>query len=442
MGHHRSSHRLAHLLCLLPVLLILVLTLFEIRLPLLLVPVLMLLCCLAMAYVMADACAHDRPVAPDRAPEPPPAPAHHGSAVEDVFRVEHVRRVGDATVLEGELLRGPGEVYEALRQRYRGTDTVPLLQEGADGRPVVVLVPRGPESADAPAPGPWVPALLLVATLATTTWAGAAHAGADLLREPARFVAGLPYALALLLILGVHEAGHYLAARAHGMRVSPPYFIPAPFGLGTFGALIRLRSPAGNRRALFDVAAAGPLAGLAVALPALWIGLQYSSVVPAQGAGGHAGGVDVGSSVLFAAVAKPAVGDVLAQGHVLVLHPVAFAGWLGLLITALNLVPIGQLDGGRVADAMFGRRRGAAVATAAVVALFALGLFVWGGLLGWAIVVYFIAGAKDLPPLDDVSRLGGGRLALGWFTFALLVLILAPVPHRLYGPLNLGCPYL
>lgn len=440
---HRSSHSLlGHLVCLLPILLLLALAAFEVRLPLLLLPVVMLLCCLAMAYLMADACSHNHHPAPDRVPESPPAPDAPEAMTDDVFRVERVRRAGAATVLEGELLGEPGEVYETLRRRYEGTGTVPLLQEGADGRPVVVLVPRGSESGDAPAPRLWVHALLLVATLATTTWVGAAHAGVDLLREPGRFAAGLPYALALLLILGVHESGHYLAARAHGMRVSPPYFIPAPFGLGTFGAFIQLRSPAENRRALFDVAAAGPLAGLAVAVPALWIGLQYSSVVPAQGSGGHAGGVDAGSSVLLAVVAKLSLGDDLARGHVLVLHPLAFAGWLGLLITALNLLPIGQLDGGHVADAMFGRRRGAAVAAPALVALFGLGLFVWSGLLGWAILVYFIAGAKGLPPLDDVSGPGAGRLALGWLTFALLVLILVPVPHRLYESLNLGCPYL
>lgn len=439
---HRSAHSpLRHLVCLLPILLLLVLAVFQVRLPLLLLPVVMLLCCLAMAYLMADACSHDRPRAQNHAPEPP-APTTPGATTDDVFRVEQVRQVGAATVLEGELLGEPGEVYETLKQRYQGTSTVPMLQEGADGRPVVVLVPRGSESGGTPAPGLWVHALLLLATLATTTGVGAVHAGVDLLNEPGRFTAGLPYALALLLILGVHESGHYLAARSHGMRVSPPYFIPVPFGLGTFGAFIQLRSPAENRRALFDVAAAGPLAGLAVAVPALWVGLHYSAVVPAQGAGGHAGGVDVGSSVLLAVVAKLSLGDALARGHVLVLHPLAFAGWLGLLITALNLLPIGQLDGGHVADAMFGRRRGAAVATAALVALFGLGLFVWSGLLGWAFLVYFIAGAKGLPPLDDVSGPGAGRLALGWLTFALLVLILVPVPHQLYESLSLGCPYL
>jgi membrane-associated protease RseP (regulator of RpoE activity) len=119
------------------------------------------------------------------------------------------------------------------------------------------------------------------------------------------------------------------------------------------------------------------------------------------------------------------------------LNPLAFAGWLGLLVTALNLLPIGQLDGGHIADAMFGRTRSAAIGTAALVGLVLLGLFVWSGLLTWALIVYFIAGAKGLPPLNDVSRIDGGRLAIGAFAF-----ILVPVPHALYDALGIHCPYL
>jgi membrane-associated protease RseP (regulator of RpoE activity) len=269
------------------------------------------------------------------------------------------------------------------------------------------------------------------------------HAGVDLLQEPARFLAGLPYSLTLLLILGAHELGHYFAARAHHMKVTLPYFIPVPFGLGTFGAFIQLRSPAENRRALFDVGVAGPLAGLVFAIPALWIGLRYSRVLAPEELADHMhGGIGVGSSALLALTAKLALGDALAEGHRLLLHPLAFAGWLGLLVTALNLLPIGQLDGGHIADAMFGRARSAAIGTAALFALVFLGLFVWSGLLTWAFIVYFIAGGKGLPPLNDISRMGVGRLAIGAFALVLLFLILAPVPHRLYDALGIHCPYL
>ena len=273
--------------------------------------------------------------------------------------------------------------------------------------------------------------------------AGALHAGVDVLQEPARILEGLPYSLTLLVILGSHELGHYFAARAHGMKVTLPYFIPVPFGLGTFGAFIQLKSPAENRRALFDVGVAGPLAGLVFAIPALWIGLQYSRVLaPEELTDNMHGGIGIGSSALLALIAKLALGDALGEGHRLLLHPLAFAGWLGLLVTALNLLPIGQLDGGHIADAMFGRTRSAAIGTAALFALVFLGLFVWSGLLTWAFIVYFIASGKGQPPLNDFSRMGVGRLAIGAFVFVLLLLILAPVPHRLYDALGIHCPNL
>jgi membrane-associated protease RseP (regulator of RpoE activity) len=144
----------------------------------------------------------------------------------------------------------------------------------------------------------------------------------------------------------------------------------------------------------------------------------------------------------LAFTAKLALGEAIAEGHFLLFHPLAFAGWLGLMVTALNLLPIGQLDGGHIADAMFGPYTGATIGMVAMFALFALGLFVWSGLLTWAFIVYFIAGRKGMPPLNDVSSLDARRLATGSFAFILLFLILVPVPHRLYDALAIHCPYL
>jgi membrane-associated protease RseP (regulator of RpoE activity) len=153
-------------------------------------------------------------------------------------------------------------------------------------------------------------------------------------------------------------------------------------------------------------------------------------------------GTDAGSSVLLSAIASIAIPDAMATGHVIVLHPLAFAGWLGLLVTALNLIPVGQLDGGHVADAMFGQRSGATIGTVAMVALVLLGLFVWSGLLYWAFIAFFIAGGKGLPPLNDLSALDARRQAVGIFSFALLVAILLPVPHGLYQAIGIHGPYL
>src|SRR6266436_4662206 len=179
---------------------------------------------------------------------------------------------------------------------------VPLVQEDEQLGARIILIPKPAEKDVARKPvRPWLHWLLFGLTLITTTWAGANHQGVDLAQEPARFFVGLPYSIGLLLILGVHELGHFFMARRYGMDVTPPYFIPVPFGLGTFGAFIQMKSPPENRRALFDVAVAGPLAGLVVAIPAALIGLRQSSVIVSAGvpqAAAH--GTSVGSSVLFA----------------------------------------------------------------------------------------------------------------------------------------------
>ena len=321
----------------------------------------------------------------------------------------------------------------------------PLVQADEQFGAAIVLVPNpiGQDVRDESAK-PWVNWLLFTLTVGTTTWAGAAHQGVNLLREPGRFPVGFPYSLGLLLILGCHELGHYFMARHHRIRVSLPYFIPVPFALGTFGAFISMRSPSENRRSLFDVAVAGPLAGLVIAIPALLIGLRSSVIVAesTDSAGGMMhGGTSVGSSVLFAFLAKMSLGPAVLDGHVLQLSPLAFAGWLGLMITALNLLPIGQLDGGHIATAMFGRRAAETISSTAMWTLLLLGLFVWPGLLTWAIIVFFIAG-RGMPPLDDVTPITPARRCLGYAAFAILALILAPLPHSLWAAAGIHCPYM
>jgi membrane-associated protease RseP (regulator of RpoE activity) len=223
--------------------------------------------------------------------------------------------------------------------------------------------------------------------------------------------------------------------------VSPPYFVPVPFALGTFGAFIQMKSPTENRRELFDVAVAGPLAGLVVAIPALFIGLKSSTVVAGDAVSmSHAGGTSVGSSLLFALVSKFSLGHALQYGHVLRLSPLAFAGWLGLLVTALNLLPIGQLDGGHIAHAVFGRRVGDRVGIIAMWSLLLLAIFVWPGLTFWAVIVFFLAG-RTTPPLNDLTPLSSRRRWLGYAAFVILALILVPLPHSLWQAAGIHCPY-
>ena len=383
---------------------------------------------------------------PTRAEEPGPRmlpETEQPDAIKEVMSVNVATEDANGVRLfRGRLRLSAASAHERLRHVFGGR-SVPLLQQDDEMGAAIVLMPGSAEGRRVDPPiKPWVHWLLFGLTVVTTTWAGAAHQGVNLLREPERFGVGLSYSLGLLAILGVHELGHFFMARRHGIHVTPPYFIPVPMALGTFGAFIQMRSPVQDRRALFDVAVAGPLAGLAIAVPALLIGLQSSTVIPSVGPiEGMMGGTSVGSSILFALLAKLSIGPTLEYGHVLRLSPLAFAGWLGLLVTALNLLPIGQLDGGHMSSAMFGRRTSGAIGSIAMWTLLLLAIFVWPGLTMWAILVFFIAGTS-VPPLNDLTPLTPNRQWIGYPTFGILALILAPLPHALWSAAGLHCPYL
>jgi membrane-associated protease RseP (regulator of RpoE activity) len=210
--------------------------------------------------------------------------------------------------------------------------------------------------------------------------------------------------------------------------VSLPYFIPAPpplFFLGTLGAVIRMRSPTSNRNSLFDIAAAGPIAGLVVAIPAILLGLGWSTVGPVP----PGTGVTFGDSLMMRLLVYARFGP-LPEGSDVFIHPIAVAGWVGLLVTALNLFPVGQLDGGRIAYALFAGRH-ALIGKATFVGLIALGAITrslnW---FVWAAVLFLLIGFDHSPPLDDVTPLSPRRRALGALCLILLVLLIPPVPIR------------
>jgi hypothetical protein len=365
------------------------------------------------------------------------------SRLEPMLAITGYKAFGNVVQFTGHLRGKSDEVFRKIREAFAGEPVTPMLLEGEEHDVRVVIMP-GRQAESEPKPTSWALHWLLFAiTLATTTWAGALHAGVNLLQQPERFTVGLPYSLGLLLILGSHELGHYFAAKFHGIQVTPPYFIPVPFALGTFGAFIKIKSLTPDRRALFDVAVAGPLAGLVFAIPALLIGLRYSEVIPGHGSLGFGQvGVDIGSSVVLAFLANLSLGASVLEGSRLLLHPLAFAGWLGLIVTALNLLPIGQLDGGHISHALFGSRGARGISMVAMISLFLLALFVWPGLMFWAFIVFFIAGTRDAPAANDLTPVGALRTLLGYFTFLILLLIIVPVPHSLYQAMGLHCPYL
>jgi membrane-associated protease RseP (regulator of RpoE activity) len=249
------------------------------------------------------------------------------------------------------------------------------------------------------------------------------------LREPLRLLDGVPFSFTLLAILGTHEFGHYFTARYYGASVSLPFFIPAPpplFLFGTMGAVIRMRSPARDRNSLFDIAVAGPLAGLVVAVPALLLGLSWSRVgmvLPEHT------GLTFGDSLLMRLLTWMVFGPIPSGMDVFV-HPVALAGWVGLFVTALNLFPVGQLDGGRIAYALVGAwHRQVSIATfAGLVALSAV--FQSPNWVVFGALILVLMGIRHAPPLDDLTPLSRRRYALGLFCLLLLIALIPPVPIR------------
>jgi len=348
--------------------------------------------------------------------------AELGPQLAGVLAVEQARGEGHAVAFGGRLLLPAPAAVTELVARFRAFGYTPFLQAGR-GLTWVRALPF----VDVEVPSrPRTNIILFLLTVLSTLIAGSgAFFTFDPITEPRRLLEGVPFAFTLLAILGTHEFGHYFTARAYGASVSLPYFIPAPPPLlfGTLGAIIRMRSPARDKNSLFDIAAAGPLAGLVVALPALWIGLGWSKV----GAVPSGGSVTFGDSLLMRFMTWLAFGS-LPPGHDVFVHPVALAGWVGLFVTALNLFPVGQLDGGRIAYALFGARH-RQISIATFLGLLALGAVTGAGnWFVWAFMLFFVMGFQHQPPLDDLSPLSPGRYAVGFFCLLLLVLLIPPVP--------------
>lgn len=275
-----------------------------------------------------------------------------------------------------------------------------------------------------------LPIALFLVTLFTTLWAGAYAARSRpmqgawdfLISDPTVLAEGIPFAGTLLLILVTHEFGHYLFSRIHRVPASLPLFIPGPpHFIGTFGAVIRMRSPIMSRKALFDIGVSGPIAGFLVAVVALVIGLEWSEVVPTEGVYG----LHLGEPLLLQFVSWTVIGP-LPDGYDVVLHPVAFAAWFGLFVTALNLIPLGQLDGGHVAYALWGERQ-RSVALAIVPVLLVLGFVGWPGWILWAGMATLV-GLGHPPVQDPRTVLGRTRVWVAWFALAMFVLTFAPIP--------------
>ena len=268
-----------------------------------------------------------------------------------------------------------------------------------------------------------LPILLFVATCLSTLLVGMdmAAPGSDWL---ARLAVGLRYSVPVMTILLCHEMGHFLQARRYGVYATLPFFIPIPFSpIGTFGAVIAMEPRMGHRRALFDIGITGPLAGLVPTLVFLVIGLQYSTFeIPVRGT------LLFGDPPLFRLLTHWILGPV-PTGLSIIRDPMAFAGWVGLFVTSLNLIPIGQLDGGHVLYALL-RRKAHKVATALLFCALFMVIWKWETLHVWALmlVLLIVMGPIHPPTANDEEPLGWGRIVLGWLTLAFIFLGFTPVP--------------
>jgi Zn-dependent protease len=347
--------------------------------------------------------------------------------VDDILAVYDHGEKNGVFLFRGQLVTAPARALEILRDRFRRFGYTPYLRTDRGG----VLVQAWPTTAVHGRSRVTVNVLLFLLTLVSTLLAGTQFVGSPtfdaLRRDPSWWwmLSGVPFAVTLLATLAVHEFGHYFTARHYGVSVSLPYFIPVPppFLFGTLGAIIRMRTPARDRNALFDIAVAGPLAGLFIAVPALVLGVYWSTVAPVV----PGVWVTFGDSMLTHLFVALRFGEI-PEGMKLYTHPVFDAAWVGLLVTALNLMPVGQLDGGRIAYALFGGRH-RIVGIATFVALLALGALTWSmNWVVWGFFVLFFVGFHHGPPLDDITPLTSGRRALGVACLILLVLLIPPIP--------------
>jgi membrane-associated protease RseP (regulator of RpoE activity) len=236
-------------------------------------------------------------------------------------------------------------------------------------------------------------------------------------------VGGAWYCISIMTILLAHELGHFLMSRSYRVQSSLPFFIPFPNLFGTLGAVIFMKGRITSRKALFDIGAAGPLVGFCLAVPAIAIGLKLSQV--SQVAHLEALSFRLGNSLLFSLLEKVIIGEI-PEGTDLVLHPLAFAGWVGLFVTALNLMPIGQLDGGHIAYAVLGRRSRIVFSLAAI-GFGILGFFFFPAWL-LPLLLILLFGFKHPPPSDDETALDGRRRLLAGVTFLVFILSFIPVP--------------
>jgi membrane-associated protease RseP (regulator of RpoE activity) len=323
--------------------------------------------------------------------------------------------------------------FESLRINLSKKGFVPLLRHVKGNH--LLYITKKPKRKEKSV---WVNIALLIATIITTTLTGSLlHMGYNDIQSLPKimqlfsfenlFYGIIYFSLPLMSILFIHEMGHYLISRKHGLKTSLPFFLPIPpilplFNIGTFGALISSGDPMPNKKALFDVGISGPIAGFIIAVPVTIIGLIISNPIPKSTV--ITGEIILGSSILFQFLTQIFIS--LPAGYVLDISPVAFAGWIGLLITSINLLPAGQLDGGHIFRAVLGEKQ----KYAGWIAIF---IMIFTGWIFFALIIMLLIGMGHPPPLNDDIDIDIKRKVLFFIAVLMLIVCFIPFPISTYS---------
>ncbi|MCP5100033.1 MAG: site-2 protease family protein [Chloroflexi bacterium] len=353
------------------------------------------------------------------------------NSISDLFMV------GDTTLdnpnvgyvrFRGRFLQDPADCFDELRERFEQFEFTPMIRD-EDGRIALIGLP----TVFNPPASKWsINLVLFLITIITTLMTGSIY-DAESMEQALQLWRGWPFSLSLLVILGAHELGHYFAARYHKLPVTLPYFIPFPpfiSIIGTMGAFIKLKAPVKNKRALLDVGASGPLAGLLFAVPIFLYGLATSEIAPLPAVPFPY----EGNSIAYILAKLVIFGRMLPSGgEDVYLNQVAWAGWIGLLVTGLNLMPLGQLDGGHISYVLFGQRA-RQFFWPVIIGLIGLmvltqtyTLAIWVGLL-------FFLGRVHAQPLDDVTPLDPKRRAIAIASLIIFLIVFVPTPFQTITP--------
>jgi membrane-associated protease RseP (regulator of RpoE activity) len=354
------------------------------------------------------------------------------NGIRDLINIDVVYGGAGEVILKGqlndELLISESLIEDRLRE-------LPGNPQLLSSRPKVVIRVQVPGEI-VKRPIPWLNIILFILTVFSTILSGASLEGLNIFGNPAMLwtntldvlKAGIPFSFALLGILLFHEFGHYILSRRNGVKVTLPYFVPFPNFVGTLGAVIRSKSPFINRRQLMEVGAAGPLAGVVLAIPLLIWGTAHPRFIPEPSS--MDGMVNLGSSLLISVIDK-LFSPAPPSGMIAIMHPVAFAGWVGLLVTMLNLMPISQFDGGHILYALFGKiqHKLAYLFIAILVAL----SFYWVGWLIWIAFGFLFKPSHPPTVLDDIP-LEKNHKIIGYICILLFIICFMPVPISLITP--------